>query len=269
MDTKLNIIDVNAQTTELHKRKFPTEIIELPSKGLLYPSDHPLSTGEIEMRYMTTRDEDILTTTSYIKKGTVIDELLKSLIVTQFDYDTLLVGDRNALMVAAGKLGYGPEYKTTITSDTGETKPITINLDTDIKYVEFNQDLITPHQNLFKFETSTKDVIEFSLLTVGSSKILNEAVKKLNMYGGGVETKITTQMRYLIKSVNGNTDGSVIKEFADNMLARDSKLFREYIVAVQPDLDLDFETEDPETGDPFRGKIEIGIDIFYPNLRKK
>ena len=89
--------------------KFPTEIVQLPSKGLLYPDGHPLRSGTVEIKYMTAREEDILSTKSYIEKGLVLDKLLQSLIVTKFDYDTLLVGDRTAIMVAARVFGYGPE----------------------------------------------------------------------------------------------------------------------------------------------------------------
>ena len=98
---------------EENKFKVPTETIELPSQGLLYPESHPLSSGKIEMKYMTAREEDILTNAAYIKQGTVIDKLLQSLIVTKFDYNDLLVGDKNALMIAARVLAYGSNYNFT------------------------------------------------------------------------------------------------------------------------------------------------------------
>ena len=93
------------------KFEFPTETVELPSKGLLYSEDSPLSSGEIEMKYMTAKEEDILTNKNYIEKGIVIDKLLESLIVSKIDFQDLLVGDKNALMVASRILGYGKDYK--------------------------------------------------------------------------------------------------------------------------------------------------------------
>ena len=93
------------------KFDFPTETVELPSKGLLYPEDNPLSSGEVEMKYMTAKEEDILTNRNYIEKGIVIDKLLESLIVSKIDYQDLLVGDKNALMVASRILGNGKDYK--------------------------------------------------------------------------------------------------------------------------------------------------------------
>ena len=93
-----------------NKLNIPTEIVELPSLGLIYPESSPLSSGKIEMKYMTAREEDILTNQNYIQKGTVLDELVKSLIVSNINYDDLCVGDKNAVLVAARILGYGKDY---------------------------------------------------------------------------------------------------------------------------------------------------------------
>ena len=94
------------------ENKFPTEFIDLPSKGLLYPKDSPLSSGKIEMKYMTAKEEDILTNQNYITRGTVIDKLIKALIVDKsIKYGELLAGDKNVLLVAARILGYGEIYE--------------------------------------------------------------------------------------------------------------------------------------------------------------
>ena len=92
------------------KYQFPTEEVTLPSKGLLYPEGSPLRKGVIEMKYMTAKEEDILTNQNYIANGTVIDKLIKSLIVSKVDYNDLLIGDKNALLIAARILGYGKDY---------------------------------------------------------------------------------------------------------------------------------------------------------------
>jgi hypothetical protein len=94
-----------------NKFSFPTETVDLPSKGLIYPETSPLSSGKIEMKYMTAKEEDILTNQAYIQKGTVLDKLLESLIVTKgINVKDLIVGDKNALFVAARVLGYGKDY---------------------------------------------------------------------------------------------------------------------------------------------------------------
>ena len=116
------------------KRKFPSEVVDLPSKGLLYPKEHPCSNGKIEIKYMTAKEEDILTSQNLIKKGVVIEKLLDSLIVTEgVKTDDLLIGDKNAVMVAARILAYGPEYPCEVTHPTtGEKIQHTFNLWHDI-----------------------------------------------------------------------------------------------------------------------------------------
>ena len=93
-----------------NKQTFPSEKFTLPSKGLLYPIDSPLHSGKIEMKYMTAKEEDILTNQNYINNGTVIDKLIKSLIVTPINYNELLIGDKKAILVAVRILGYGSDY---------------------------------------------------------------------------------------------------------------------------------------------------------------
>jgi len=113
---------------EESKFKFPTEIVELPSKGLLYPEGHPLSKGTVEIKYMTAKEEDILTNLNYIKQGVVIDKLLQSLVVTKFDWEDLLIGDKNAIMVAARVLGYGKDYSFKYTNSNGQEVEATVDL---------------------------------------------------------------------------------------------------------------------------------------------
>ena len=108
---------------EVRDYKFPTEVIDLPSKGLIYSKDNPLSSGKIEMKYMTAKEEDILTTQSYIKDGTVLDRLFQSLIIGNGEgepikYVDLGTGDKNAIMIAARILGYGKDYKVEVEDPT-------------------------------------------------------------------------------------------------------------------------------------------------------
>ena len=112
------------------KFDFPTEEVELPSGGKIYPKDSPLNSGKIDIKYMTAKEEDILTSQNLIKKGLVIQKLLDSLIVTEgISSNDLIIGDKNAVMVAARILAYGPEYKVQVTNpNTGETQVCTFNL---------------------------------------------------------------------------------------------------------------------------------------------
>src|SRR6056300_1773849 len=97
--------------------KLPTEVVELPSKGLLYPEGSPLVEGKIEMKYMTAKEEDILTNQNYIRQGIVIDKLLKSLIVSKINFEDLLIGDKDAIIIASRILGYGKDYNFTISGE--------------------------------------------------------------------------------------------------------------------------------------------------------
>ena len=126
--------------------KLPTETIELPSKGLLYPADSELSKGTIEIKYMTAKEEDILTNQSYIKDGVVLDKLMKSLIVSEINYNDLLLVDKDAIMVAARILGYGKDYEFTY-----DYEKVTIDL-TELKDKKFNEKLIVPGKNEFVFK---------------------------------------------------------------------------------------------------------------------
>ena len=111
------------------ENNFPTEIIDLPSKGIPYPEEHPLSSGKIEMKYMTAKEEDILTNQNFIKNGTVIDKLLQSLILDNVKVSDLIIGDKNSILVAARILGYGQDYTFKYPHpETGDDEEVTIDL---------------------------------------------------------------------------------------------------------------------------------------------
>ena len=149
------------------KPQFPTEEVTLPSKGLLYPEGSPLRSGKVSMKYMTAREEDILTNQNYIKNGTVIDKLLESLLVNKnIDLKDLLVGDKNAILVAARILGYGQEYTFSYPHPTtGVDEEVTIDL-TEAEDKFFNESLMINGKNEFEFELPvSKAKLTFKLLT--------------------------------------------------------------------------------------------------------
>jgi len=154
--------------------KIPTEIVTLPSKGLLYSKESPLSKGEIEMRYMTAAHEDILTNANYIRQGTVIDKLLKALIVTDIDYNELLVGDKNALLIAARILGYGKDY--TINHNG---KEVTVDL-TQLSEKIVDESLFKAGINEFTFTLpKSENVVTFKVLTHGDEQKIDAEIKGL------------------------------------------------------------------------------------------
>jgi hypothetical protein len=167
---------------EENKYKFPTEIVELPSKGLLYSEDNPLSSGKIEMKYMTAKEEDILTNQNYIRQGTVIDKLLQSMIVSKINYDDLLVADKDAIMISARILGYGKDYVFTYNGEE-----VTVDL-TTMKEKLLDESLVkTPRVNEFQFTLPhSGNEISFRLLTHGDDKKIEQeldGLKKIDPKG--------------------------------------------------------------------------------------
>ena len=238
--------------------KLPTETIELPSKGLLYPSDNPLSSGTIEMKYMTAKEEDILTNQSYIQSGTVLDKLLQSLIVTKISYDDLLIGDKNAIMIAARILGYGKDYKFMY---RGEEETVDL---TKIENAPLHEEVQKATSNEFAFTLpNSGNVVTFKLLTHSDEKKIEQETKGLTKINKNSSTSITTRLKHQILSINGETEKPKIREFVDNyLLAQDSRALRERIKELSPDVDLTFF---PENGDN-RVNIPIGISFFWPDI---
>ena len=151
---------------EQTKFNLPTENVELPSKGLLYPVENPLSSGTIEMKYMTAKEEDILSNQNYIRQGVVFDKLLSSLIVSKINYDDLTIGDKNAVLIAARVLGYGKDYQIKYAHPvTGEDEIITVDL-AEIKNKEVDYSLFN-NANEFTFTLpQSKNEITFKILTI-------------------------------------------------------------------------------------------------------
>ena len=245
---------------------FPTEVISLPSQGLCYPESNPLSSGQIEIKYMTAREEEILTSQNLIKKGVVLDKLFESIIVdSKINVDDILLGDKNAIMLATRILGYGPEYNIQLTNDMDEKEDVVVDL-SKVQVKEVDTTLLN-RENKYKFTTSNGNQLEFRLLTHGDEKKIDADIKSLQRLNkGALGAELTTRYRYMIISVNGKTDTSAITNFINNQfLTRDTKAFREYIKKIQPDIKMEFEYEDPKTGEMEVRSIPMGVGFFWPS----
>jgi hypothetical protein len=243
---------------QVTKPKFPTEIVELPSKGLLYSKDNPLSSGQIEMKYMTAREEDILTNQNYIQQGTVLDKLLESLIVSKVELKDIVIGDKNAILIASRILGYGQEYEF-------EANGKTYNVDlTTLKDKELPSDVDYTKGNQFYYTLPTSGVeIGFKLLTHGDEQAIESELKGLKkIYPNGGAPELSTRLKYMINSVGGNTDRKVIREFVDDeLLARDSRSLRQEIKRISPDVDLTIQGDGGEDI-----TLPISINFFWPDI---
>lgn len=240
--------------------KLPTETIELPSKGLLYPEGHPLASGTVEMKYMTAKEEDILTNQNYIKNGTVIDKLLQSLLLTEFNYGDLLIGDKNAIMVAARILSYGKDYSFEY---AGEQQTVDLSLmnNKDIDYSILKRGQNEFHSTL----PHSGNTVTFKLLTHGDEKKIEQEIKGLQKINKDNIAEVSTRLKYMITSVNGSTERADIRKFVDNfLLAKDARALRDDYNKISPDLKLVFTYEDSEGVDR-EATLPVGINFFWPD----
>lgn len=260
----------NAAPIEDGKYDFPTEIIDLPSKGWFYPEGHPLASGKIEMKYMTAKEEDILSSQNLIKQGVVIDKLLQSLLITKVNYDDILLADKNAIFIAARILAYGPDYEVEIACPScGEKSKHHIDLQSfEEKVVDFSG--LPKHKNRFPYTLpASKKNIEFALLTHGDEKRIEEEVKKNKRFTKlvGVDPELSTRLKYIIKSVEGNEDQNAINKFVDNMLSRDSLAFRSYLKEITPDIDTTFNFVCPHCEhETEKMAVPITVQFFWPGV---
>jgi hypothetical protein len=206
---------------------------------------------------MTAKEEDILTNQNYISKGTVLDELIKSLIVSDINYDDLCVGDKNGILIASRILGYGKDYTF---SWGGEEQNIDL---TTIENKSIDPKLFKKGVNELTFTLpTTNNVITFKLLTGHDEKKIKAEIDGLKKINKNSSTELSTRLKYMITSINGNRDSKDIRDFVDVMLARDSRALREYIKEVQPDVDLTFFP----IGSDEKVTIPIGLSFFWPDI---
>ena len=241
--------------------QFPTEIVDLPSKGYFYPETNPLSSGKVELKYMTAKEEDILTSQNLIKEGTVIDILLQSLIVNKdIKVEDLLIGDKNAIMVAARILGYGKKYQFNYDGVEQEVDLTTLEpFDIDVKK-------FTKGQNKFDYTLPNSErIIEFKLLTGMDEKRIDAEIKAREKLTKEQSSELTTRLKHMILSVDGKTEKSYINNFVDNeFLSLDSLEFRKYLTSITPDVDMSTTIMD-SNGKELEVTIPVTVRFFWPN----
>ncbi len=239
--------------------KFPTEVVDLPSKGLLYPEGSPLSSGKIEIKYMTAREEDILTSANLIKQGVVVEKLLESLIIDKsIKIDDLLIGDKNSILIASRILAYGKEYEVEIGG-----RKIDVDL-TTLKDIELDESIVTNGVNEFEFELpATKRKLTFKLLTSGDEKSIEQEVKGYQKIDG-IGYELTTRLKHQIISVDGDTKRATINSFVDNeFLSRDSIAFRSHVADIMPDVDMTSTYTDNE-GNEKEFTVPMTVTFLWP-----
>ena len=250
------------------KRQFPTEVIDLPSKGYFYSKDSPLSSGQVEIKYMTAREEDILTSTNLLQKGIVLDKLLEALVVSDINLDDVLIGDKNAIMVASRVLAYGKEYTFEFTDpSSGDTREETVDLtkmeDKKIDFKKFEK-----NKNEFDFELpASKKVVTFKLLTQREEKQISSELKAMKKFTkeSGIDPEITTRLKASIIAVDGDRERNTINKFVDNeFLSVDSFSYRTYLTSITPDIDLSYSVE-LDNGEIEEIAVPVTAQFFWPS----
>jgi hypothetical protein len=249
----------------------PTEFVELPSGGRFYDTSHPLHRQEtVEIRFMTAKDEDILTSQTLLRKGMALEKFLQNVLVDKsINPASLLIGDRNAILVAARITGYGPTYETNTPCPACGNKSV-FAFDLNDNRVYAGDDLgdleihETDHGTFTTTLPMTKISAEFRLLTGEDESFIarNNARKKK---ASALETSLTTQMARCIVGLNDDTDRSIINQFVELMPAFDSRHIRNAIKAVTPNIDLTQDYHCSECGHEQEMEVPFTTDFFWPN----
>ena len=249
------------------ENKFPTEVVDLPSKGYYYPADNPLSSGKIEIKYMTAKEEDILTSQNLIQKGIVLDKLLESLVVDKkIDLNSMLIGDKNALFIASRVLAYGKEYTFDYTDTQGQSKEHTFDL-TKLKDRKIDFSKHEKGKNLFSFKLPQSErTIEFILLTDGDEREVGKEVEALSKVSGGVTKEVTTRFKKMLVSVDGNSERVFVNTFVDNeFFTQDSQAFRNHYQEITPDINMDIVIDDD--GEEVEITVPMTVRFFWPSVK--
>jgi len=248
--------------------EIPAEVVPLPSRGVCYPADDILHGKEtIEIRAMTAREEDILTSKALIKKGTVITQLLRSCIVSEgADPDKMLTGDRNAIMTALRITGYGSDYNVEVDCPAcSERSKQSFNL-AELPIKRLSIDPISPGANLFEVELPmTKKAVKFKFLTGDDEQEISVLTERKKKTGQLTDNLVTTRLSYSITAIDNITDKAKIGIFIRNMPARDSLFLRRYIDRNEPGIDMTAWMDCPSCLESSEVKMPLGATFFWPD----
>ncbi len=249
--------------------KYPSEVIPLPTKGWFYPEGHPLSSGEIEIKQMTAREEDLLANQELIKKGKVLDKLMEALIVNKsVRIEDILIPDKNAIFIAIRRLAYGDDYNVSVTCPACSFQnKVNINLG-KLAYKQFDFDKHPKGQNEFTFKLPISGItVTYKLLNQYDEQSIDAELAQLKRLSKDNTAELTTRLKYLISSVDGNTDRVFIRRFIEDKLsARDSLALRKHMKEHNTDVDMTFDFKCSDCEHERRVDVPIGASFLWPDL---
>ena len=249
--------------------KYPTDVVPLPTKGWFYPDGHPLASGEIEIKQMTAKEEDILANPQLRKNGKFLEKLLESLVVDKsIRIQDMLVPDKNGLFISIRRLAYGDDYPISITCPScAEVNKVSINLST-VENKPFNFEEHPRGENAFTFKLPNSGlVITYKLLNQIDEQSVEAELASLKRLNKEASKEITTRLKYLITAIDGNADKGNIRKFVDDQLsAKDSLALRKYIRDNSPDIDFSFDFHCGNCGLERRQSIPMELSFLWPDI---
>ena len=256
------------QQAQKMESKFPTEVINLPSKGWFYPNDNPLSSGMLELMMMTAKHEDILTSPNLIQKNIALDKLLEAVVINKsIVLDDMLICDRNAAFFAIRRLAYGDHYDARLTCGRcGKETAVTIDLaKMDNRPFHFENYLKGENNFTFKLPHSGK-TITFKLLTKRDENSIEAELKGMEKVNKDIRREITTRLGYIITAVEGDGERVRIRHFVnDELFSKDSLAFRTHLREMMPDIDTTFDFVCSICGLERKEETPMGVEFFWPS----
>ena len=242
----------------------PTEIVDLPSKGVGYPSGHPLNGKEsVEIRFMTAKDEDILSNRSLLKKGIALDRLIDNILVNkEAKAKDILVGDRNAIIIAARSSAYGHLYKTKVQCPScGASKKMQFDLSKAETLEPTIEDVdVLDNGNYLYVTEHSKIEVEMRLLNGHDEAVLFKFMNNKNN-----DAFVTSQMKLYIVSINGHADQVVIDHFVDNVPAIESRAVRKIFGGLSANVKVSEQFECESCGFEQEMEVPFNTDFFWPD----
>ena len=249
----------------------PTEMVDLPSKGDDYQAPHPLAgIDQVEIRFMTAKEEDILTSRSLLKSGMALNRLVDSLVVDKrVKAKDLLIGDRNAILVAARVTGYGNEYEVRMTCPAcSAANQMSYNIDeiVKLKYQDLEGSNISKNStNGYYVTTLPKSgyPVEFKLLTAADEIKATKKREQKTKHKLG-ETLSTDLLRSILVSVNGSTSPVDLSNAIQSMPALDARHIRKAYKEACPDISLRDYYVCTDCGHDEEMEIPLSAEFFWP-----
>ena len=259
---------VNQPVPQKIEAKFPTEVINLPSKGWFYAKDNPLSSGQLELKMMTAKEEDILTSPNLIQKNIVLDKLLESVVVDKsINLDDMLVCDRNAAFFAVRRLAYGDQYEATLSCPRcGKENAVTIDL-SKMDNRPFDFDKYPKEENAFRFKLPyTGRTVTFKLLTKKDENAIEAELKGMEKISKDLRREITTRLGHIITAIDGSDKLADIRRFVnEELVSKDSLALRTHMREMLPDIDTTFAFVCNNCQLERKEETPMGVSFFWPS----